>query len=105
MRSTGPRSTSNAATDGDELLAILEKTRSRGILDANDSAAMAIGLKLLSEIAIEHRNEPPFDELRAPQGAFIRKLKAIPTTTEMSFPEADLVGRKPSHNGHSQRGL
>jgi hypothetical protein len=43
---------------------------------------MAIGLKLLAEIALEHRAEAPFDELRAPLGEFIRKLKAIPATSE-----------------------
>jgi hypothetical protein len=70
------------ALNHDDLFAIVEKSRSRWILDADDSAAMAIGLKLLAEIALEHRAEATFNVLRAPLGEFIRKLKAIPATSE-----------------------
>lgn len=59
----------------DDLLAIVGKTRSRGMLTEDDAAAMAVGLKLLGEIALEHRKEPLYAELCEAIGAFIRKLK------------------------------
>jgi len=64
-----------AARNHDDLFAIVERSRSRGRLDADDSAAMVMGLKLLGEIVLEHRDEPPFSELRPALGAFIKELK------------------------------
>lgn len=60
----------------DDIFAIVERSRQRGMLNADDSAAMAVGLKLLGEIALEHRNEPLFSELQQGIGAFIKKLKS-----------------------------
>ena len=71
-----------AARNHDDLYSIVEKSRRRGLLNADDSAAMVIGLKLLGEIALEHRDEPPFDQLRAPLGAFIKSLKAMPAAVD-----------------------
>jgi hypothetical protein len=70
------------ARNHDDLLQIVARTRRRARLDVDDSAAMAIGLKLLSEIVLEHRDEAPFSDLREPLGAFIQQLKAAPATSQ-----------------------
>ena len=59
----------------DDILAIVERSRNRGGLSADESAAMAVGLKLLGEVALRHRNEALFEELGPQLGAFIQKLK------------------------------
>ncbi len=63
------------ARSHDDLFAIVEKSRRAGTLSDDDSAAMAIGLKLLGEIVLEHREEPLFKEFFGHIGAFIQKLK------------------------------
>lgn len=60
----------------DDIISIVERSRQRGLLEADDAAAMAVGLKLLGEIALEHRNEPLFSDLAQNLGAFIKKLKS-----------------------------
>lgn len=60
----------------DDIFAIVARVRQGGMLDEDDSAAMAVGLKLLGEIAIERRNDPLFKDLFVHLGAFIKKLKA-----------------------------
>ncbi|MFT4174437.1 MAG: DUF3861 domain-containing protein [Rhodocyclaceae bacterium] len=60
----------------DDILAIVERSRQRGMLPADDAAAMAVGLKLLGEIALERRHEPLFTDLSQNLGAFIAKLKS-----------------------------
>ena len=64
-----------AARNHDDLFSIVARSRSSGRLDADDSAAMVMGLKLLGEIVLEHRDEPPFSELRPALGAFIKEMK------------------------------
>lgn len=66
------------ARSHDDLLSIVERTRSRGTLDADEAAAMAVGLKLLGEVVLEHRKEALFSEFCEHIGAFIRKLKGSP---------------------------
>lgn len=66
------------ARSHDDILAIVERSRSRGGLSADESAAMAVGLKLLGEVALRHRNEAFFAELGPQLGAFIQKLKRGP---------------------------
>ena len=66
------------ARSHDDLLAIVERTRARGMLNADDAAAMAVGLKLLGEVVLEHRKEALFSEFCEHIGAFIRKLKSAP---------------------------
>ncbi|MDO6387026.1 MULTISPECIES: DUF3861 domain-containing protein [Uliginosibacterium] len=60
----------------DDIFAIVERSRQRGTLSADDAAAMAVGLKLLGEIVLEHRNDPLYSELSQGIGAFIKKLKS-----------------------------
>jgi len=63
------------ARNHDDLFAIVARSRASGRLDADDSAAMVVGLKLLGEIMLEHRDEQPFSDLRPALGAFIKALK------------------------------
>ena len=64
----------------DDLFKIVEAIRSKEILDGAKSAALAIGLKLFSEIVLEKRRDPLFEPLLAPMQSFIRQLKAVQTT-------------------------
>ena len=45
-------------------------------LDADSSAALAVGLKLLGQVVLEHKTEPPFAALLSPLREFITALKA-----------------------------
>ena len=63
------------ARNHDDLLAIVARARSGSRLGDDDSAAMVLGLKLLGEIVLEHRDESPFSELRPALGVFIKALK------------------------------
>ncbi|KAF7600109.1 MAG: hypothetical protein CGU28_02260 [Candidatus Dactylopiibacterium carminicum] len=59
----------------DDIFAIVERSRQRGQLSADDAAAMAVGLKLFGEIALENRKDPLFSQISQDLGAFIGKLK------------------------------
>lgn len=59
----------------DDIAGIVARVRNRGDLAADESAAMAVGLKLLGEVALQHRHEPLFAELGPQLGAFTQKLK------------------------------
>ena len=61
----------------DDLLKIVEAIRSKKILDEDKSAALAIGLKLFSEIVIERRGDPLFKPLLEPIQCFTRQLKTV----------------------------
>lgn len=60
----------------DDILQIVERARERGMLPPDEAAAMAVGLKLLGEVVLSHRNEALFSELCGHLGAFIKKLKS-----------------------------
>ncbi|HPY41383.1 MAG TPA: DUF3861 domain-containing protein [Thiolinea sp.] len=61
------------ARNHDDLFSIVERIKSRELLSADDSAAFAVGLKLFSEIVLENRDKPFFQEL-GPQVAVIMKV-------------------------------
>lgn len=63
-------------TNHDDLFVIVERIRSRADIPADDAESLAIGLKLLSEIALKHRKAPLFASLYEALGAFIGKLKS-----------------------------
>ena len=67
-----------AARNHDDLFAIVERARAKTGLSADDAAALIIGLKLLSEIALENRGHPLFSDLREPLHEFVVKLKKTP---------------------------
>ncbi len=63
------------ARNHDNLFNVIEKVQSSGQFNADDSAAMALGLKLFTEIVLERRNEPLFCDFYPQIGAFMQKLK------------------------------
>jgi hypothetical protein len=69
------------AGNHDDVFAIVERMRARQEalgLAGDEVPAMAIGLKLLSEIALAHRKEALFAPLSAALGEFIGTLKNTP---------------------------
>ena len=65
------------AGNHDDLFRIVGLQRGSGRFDdADEAAAFAIGLKLLSETVLKHRDDVLLQQLRAPLGDFIRQLKA-----------------------------
>ena len=73
----GDASTQFQVPNHDDLFKIIESVRSKELLDANKSAALAIGLKLFSEIVLENRHDPLFAPLVDPLRSFIQALKAV----------------------------
>jgi hypothetical protein len=83
------RTTDAEATEGeamqfdtenhDDLFKIVEAVRSKGILDEDKSAVLAIGLKLFSEVVLEKKRDPLFAPLSEPIRNFIQQLKALPS--------------------------
>ncbi len=63
----------------DELSSIVERCRKTTGLDADAAAAVAIGIKLLSEVMLKQRDNPLFDPLRMPAREFVGKLKSLNT--------------------------
>lgn len=70
------RSLTFEAANHDDLLAIVERTRSRQIMDDDTAAAMIVGLKLFAEVALARRSDPMFATMSAALGQFIREWKA-----------------------------
>lgn len=64
------------ATNHDEIIQLVERVKSRGILPDNEAAAFTLGLKLFGEILLRHRQEPLFAELYPHFGAFMKRLKS-----------------------------
>lgn len=59
----------------DEILAIVERLRASRHYEADEAAALAIGLKLFSEVMLKRRDDPLFAEVRPAIRAFIGALK------------------------------
>ncbi len=64
------------AQNHDDLFRIVERARTATGLPPDEAAAMAVGLKLLSEIALTHRRNDLFSDLANDLGTFIGRLKA-----------------------------
>lgn len=64
------------AINHDDLFAVVQKVKERGILPENEATNLAIGLKLLGEVVIHHRNEAFYEDIYASLAAFIGKLKS-----------------------------
>ena len=62
----------------DDILAIVEKIQARLPLDAGTAASLGVGLKLFSEVALIHRNNPMFANIRPALLEFIQQLKSQP---------------------------
>lgn len=76
-----PASVQFNAANHDELLGIIARIRARGEFDADTSASFALGLKLLGEVMLTHRDHPLFTELGPAFGQFMKRLKGRPPET------------------------
>lgn len=63
------------AANHDDILEIVRRMRERLPYDAATVASLGVGLKLFSEVALMHRNEPLFAGIRPAIGGFIQQLK------------------------------
>jgi hypothetical protein len=59
----------------DDLYDIVEKVKAKGLFDANEATAFAIGLKLFREVMLHHRNAEVFKELDPHFGEFMKAFK------------------------------
>jgi hypothetical protein len=63
-------------TNHDDLYRILEMSKGKNLFeDLQDSVQFTIGLKLLTEVMLNNRKNPLFDELSPAIGEFMKKLK------------------------------
>jgi Domain of Unknown Function with PDB structure (DUF3861) len=62
----------------DEILSLVERIRQRDLFDANTATAFTVGLKLFSEVMLENRKHPLFDEFRPHFAEFMKRLKSAP---------------------------
>ncbi len=69
----------------DDLFKTIEAVRSKNFLDPDKAAALALGLKLFSEVALERRHDALFAPIIEPLKQFIRKLKTVPIDTQASI--------------------
>ncbi|MBC8797556.1 DUF3861 domain-containing protein [Shewanella algae] len=59
----------------DDIFAIVDKIKQRQDFDEDQAAAFAVGLKLFSEVMLEQRKNPLFDEFRPHFMQFMKQLK------------------------------
>lgn len=59
----------------DNILEIVQKIRASSIFDENSATSFAVGLKLFTEIMLQNKDNPLFEELRPAMLAFMKKLK------------------------------
>jgi hypothetical protein len=61
----------------DDLNLIVEKVRAKGLFDANESAAFAIGLKLFREVMLHNRDSEVFKDLDPHFSEFMKTFKKL----------------------------
>lgn len=59
----------------DNVFAVIRRTRKRLEFDDVTATSFALGLKLMTEVLLENRNDPLFSDLKPAMVAFMRKLK------------------------------
>ena len=69
------KSLSFEAQNHDDILSIVDRLQARGDFSADAAASLGVGLKLLSEVALENRESPLFAPLREHLREFILELK------------------------------
>ncbi|NYF79648.1 DUF3861 domain-containing protein [Granulicella arctica] len=63
------------AMNHDDILTIVDRMRARLPFDGVTVASLAVGLKLFSEVALTHREDPIFAKIRPALSEFIGELK------------------------------
>jgi hypothetical protein len=64
----------------DDILAIVEQLHAKLPFESGTIAALGVGLKLFSEVALVHRKDPLFAQVRPVLSEFIQQLKQFPET-------------------------
>lgn len=64
-------------TNHDNLFAIVDAVKGKGLFDETEAAAFAVGLKLFREVMLHHRGHEVFQELEPHFGAFMKAFKKI----------------------------
>ena len=60
----------------DDIFVIIDRMQEIDVLgDKGQSVEFALGVKLFSEVLLNHRDNPLFDELKPAFAAFMKKLK------------------------------
>ena len=61
----------------DDLYDIVEKVQNKGLFDADEATALAIGLKLFREVMLHHRDNAVFKELDPHFSEFMKAFKKM----------------------------
>lgn len=61
----------------DDLYAIVERIKAKGLFDADEATSFAIGLKLFREVMLRNRGHELFQELDPHMSTFIKTLKQL----------------------------
>lgn len=65
------------ARNHDDLYAIVDRIKAKGLFDAQEATAFAIGLKLFREVMLHNRGSEVFRELDPHMGEFMKALKKL----------------------------
>ncbi len=71
----GSRTLTFDASNHDDILGIVDRMRTRLPFDTHTTAALGVGLKVFSEVALMHRNDPMFTSIRPALSEFVSELK------------------------------
>lgn len=63
------------ADNHDDLFEIIKKVQAAGIFDRETSAALALGMKLFSEVMLKHKKDPMFEPMLAAYRDYISVFK------------------------------
>ena len=66
----------------DDILAIAERSKGRAGFDDETSTALAISLKMFSEVMLLNRSNPLFENIQGPFREFIQAFKAAGKTPQ-----------------------
>ncbi|GAA3750223.1 DUF3861 domain-containing protein [Terriglobus aquaticus] len=82
------------AKNHDDILAIASRARHLPGMEPDETAALAIGMKLFGEVMLKYRKQSPFAELMPHFREFISDFKAavraaVPTVGEPLHPQQD----------------
>ena len=66
------------AASHDEILGLVQRAGQRAGFVGDAAAAFTVGLKLLGEVMLRHRDNPLFEEFRSHFGQFMKRLKKGP---------------------------
>ena len=84
--SPGPeRSFSFETGNHDDIGSIVARMGQRGDLPQADATALAVGLKLFSEVMLQHRGHPLFADFGPHFKAFMQRLKQGSSATEQAL--------------------